>query len=162
MLRGSHCLISLQDVAIGSDQVADSFRLSCIRIFRRAVGDGDRKVFVTEQIKRESVLLMKFPVLRWRIIADAKNNRIAVAELLDSITEPFTFAGSSRRAGTRIKPEYDVLPGVIFERHGVAILIPQTEPGCFVAGFQHGLTPLRMNECFSGESVKTFAGFILS
>lgn len=135
MLRCFHGLIHFQDVAIGTDQVADSFRLSCIRIFCRAIGDGDRKVFVTKKIKRKSVLLMKFLVLRWRIIADAKNNRIAVAELLDSITEPFTFTSSSGRAGARIKPEDDVLPFVISKRHGVAILILQTERRCFVTGF---------------------------
>ena len=78
---------------------------------------------------------MKSLILRWRVIADAENNRIAVAELLDSITEPFTFASSPRRTGARIEPENDVFPRVTFERHQLAILISQTKRRCFVAGF---------------------------
>ena len=109
MLGRLHRLVCLQDVAIRPNQVADPFRLPGVHVFRRTIGNRNREIFIAEQIKRKSVFFMEFLVLCGRIIADPQNYRIPVIQLLDSITEPFTFTRSSWCTGSWIEPEDNVL-----------------------------------------------------
>ena len=51
VLSRLHGFVGFQNVAIGPNQVTDSLRFSRVGIISSPIGDGDRQVFVTEQIK---------------------------------------------------------------------------------------------------------------
>ena len=84
---------------------------------------------------------MKLFVFWWSIIANAKNDCILIAELLDSITEPFTFTSSARCAGARIKPENNILTAEVRQRNPRAILIWQTKRWRCFAFIKHDSAP---------------------
>ena len=139
MLRRLDGRVSLQDLAIGTDQVADAFCLARIGIGCGTVSDGHRQVLSAEQVKREVLFLLETFVLRWWIVADANDDGVLVCKLLDSITEPLTLAGSARCAGAGVEPEDDVLALVVGQRHGVTVLVGQAEGRCCIANTEHGV-----------------------
>jgi len=119
--------IGLANLAVSTDQIADPVGLAGPRISGRTVGNGNGKIFVADKIKGERILVVKLLVLgRW-VIADTNDHRIVVSQLLDSITEPLTLAGSARGTGPRIEPENHVLTRVVTQGNRLAILIGQAE-----------------------------------
>ncbi len=133
MRCGLDLRVSLPDSTVSSNQVADPARLTGISRFRGTVGHGDSEILIAEQIEFELILVVEFPVLGRCIIADTKDDRVPVAQLLDSITEPLPLAGSARCAGSGIEPEYDVLAAEVLQGHLLTILIQEAEWRSFVA-----------------------------
>tara|TARA_B100001964_G_scaffold229299_1_gene281434 strand:- start:1002 stop:1334 length:333 start_codon:yes stop_codon:yes gene_type:complete len=107
------------------------------RRVRRPIGEADSPVDVAQQIERQVELLLEGLVVLGRIEADAEDDRVAVVELLDSITESVALNRSTGRIGLRVPPEHHRFAPVTVESDRFAILGLHREAGRPVADAQH-------------------------
>ena len=122
MIRRCHGVIRRRNLAIGPNQYRFAACPPRIGDFH-AIRLGHSSVRVAQQIVRKIKFILKRFVVTGRIDADPDDNGILVIEVLDSITEPVAFDGSTRCVGFRIPPEKNVFAGMIGQRHVASILV---------------------------------------
>ena len=128
MIRRFDRGVSLGDLAIGSNQNRHAARILRIRI-----GDPKRHRgcfrSIAEQVVGKVEFVPKLLIVIGRIEADSQYGGVSFFEVLDSITESFSFDGSPRRIGLGIPPEKDVAAREVVRLHGCTVLIAQLKAG---------------------------------
>jgi hypothetical protein len=135
-LRGD-LRVGVRDLPIGTDDVADPLGELARRRLGRPVGDSDLAIDVAEQGEREPLLLREDGVLLDRVEGGAQDLGVLLLELGVVVAEPATLLRSPGGAGLRIEPENEILPAVVREPAGHAVLVLDSELRSLVSDGQH-------------------------
>ena len=132
-----HVLEDLGDLAVGSDEeggAGDAFHFLPVHVlfFNHAVGVRDLLLFIGEERKRQTELLLETLLCLGRVGRNSKDDGAGFFDLLVCVAEPARFNCSTGRVGPREKEEHDIFPTKGFERDVAAILVRQSEFRCFI------------------------------
>jgi hypothetical protein len=119
--------VDLDHHAVRTDQNGDPFRPFLRRIFRGAIGNGDRPVGVAQKLGFEADLLPPALQIVGRAEGDSEKDGVFVGKVRGSITEPTGFFRSAVAEGARVEPDEHVLTRVVRQAHLLAVLIRQGE-----------------------------------
>lgn len=137
MVRRLDLAIGLDDAAVGTDQIADPGRVLALRVVGGAIGDTDLLVDVAQKVEGKIELVAKGPLVGGRIETDSQDDRVFGAEVLDSVTEPLAFSGSTGRVGLGVEPEHDIMPPVLLHAGRYAVMVRKREIRRRVPLLQH-------------------------
>ena len=115
--------VSLADLAIAINQIADSLWILGINRICCTIGDAHFTCDIAKQIKGKVELFLERSVVLSVVAANSQDNGVLAFEVLDSITESFAFGNSAGRVSFWIPPKHNVLVFIIFEAAGISILI---------------------------------------
>ena len=139
-------IVSLRDVALGADEVADASGHAAAKtllalLTYRVVCRADQLIWVAEQLIRKRLVLGKGRLILYRIEAHAKDNTVRFIELEDSITEPSTFDRSTGSRCLWVPPHGHPLAGKIIERDVGARLVLEVERRGYHTFVKHKSAP---------------------
>lgn len=137
MLRRVHLRVDLENLSVGSDDVADALRGAGVLAVARPVREPNLACRIAEQWEVVMKLLGERAVLFLRVEADSKDLRVLRLELPGVVAEPATFFRSARGIGLGVEPEDDDLSQVILEADEVPPVVLHLELGSFCTLLEH-------------------------
>ena len=137
MIGRGHFWIHCRDFAVRSNEDRDPGWSRRVR-FGGAVGDGHGFVRVAQQVIRKVEFFLERAVILGAVHTTAENYRILTLEILDSITEPVAFDGSTGCIGLWIPPDQNVFTRKTVERNTVARLVRDAEGRGLITNIDHG------------------------
>lgn len=117
MLCCAHFAVHLCDFPLLIDDVRNSFCVAVLRRFAGAVLHADIALCVAKEREWKAEFFCKTGIFFNRVEADSQNLDILFVVVVNSVAEPATFCGSTRRVCLWIKPQYDFLSPIIGKAH---------------------------------------------
>lgn len=117
MLCCAHFAVHLRDFPLLIDDVRNPFCVAVLRRFASAVFHADVALCVAKKREWEAEFLCKTGIFFNRVEADSENLNILLVVVVNSVAEPATFCGSTRRVCLWIKPQDNLLPTIIGKTH---------------------------------------------
>ena len=115
---------------------------------------------IDQQVDLESVLGDELLVLRTAVLADAENDGIDSAEIIDQRGKVIGLNGTTRCVILGIEVKHDVLfAKVLFQADAIAILVGRVEAWCGLVDFEHAIQ-IRKKKCMikeEGADIKALA-----
>ena len=119
--------IGVDDFTIWSNHHPDTGWLFLVYGFRRPIGHCNRLFCIAKQLTRQTNLIAPFPQIFRRTECNPQNDGIFIGKVLGSITEPVDLLCSIVAKCARIKPQNNMLPGVVRQANILPVLIGQSE-----------------------------------
>lgn len=137
MPRRVHLRVDLENLSVGTDDVADALRGAGVLAVARPVREPDLACRIAEQWEVVLKLLGERAVLLLRVEADSKDLRVLLLELPGVVAEPATLGRSAGSVGLGVEPEDDDLSQVILEADEVPPVVLHFELGSFCTFLEH-------------------------
>lgn len=133
----AHLRMSLLDPPVAADDIRDAPGILGLLRVTRTIGETDRSFGVAQEREWKLELPGKGEIFGGRIEADTEDDGALRQIPGMKVAEPAALIGSPRSVRFGIKPEDDILPFVIRQPNGAALVVRHREFRCRFTDFEH-------------------------